>query len=260
MSGCNKQKKEAQARLETARSYYLQDEFSAAKNEIDSLRAIYPKEIAVLKEGLTLMRQVEIREAERNIQFFDSVIPVRQEEFEAMQKDFVFEKDTAYDEIGNYIYKQQTVERNLERCYLRSGVTEKGEIWLASVFYGKKPINHTSVSLSLNDGIYVKTGTVAYDGGVNYRFANLGFTTEVVTYNGELGIDALQFIADHEKERIRVEYTGDAPYVMYMPDNDKKAIATTYRFGLILNDIVRMTTEKEKAEKRIAYLQSRLEK
>ena len=69
LTGCDGDRKAAQARLDKARAMYEKGEFFAAKNEIDSLRTFYPKEVGVLKEGLTLMRKVEISEAERNIAF-----------------------------------------------------------------------------------------------------------------------------------------------------------------------------------------------
>lgn len=53
---------------------YENNEFFGAKNEIDSIRTLYPKEVKVLKQGLTLMRQVEVKEAERNIAFCDSLL------------------------------------------------------------------------------------------------------------------------------------------------------------------------------------------
>ena len=58
LAGCNNDEKNAQARLDNARSMYEQNEFFAAKNEIDSIRILYPKEFKVIREGLTLMRQV----------------------------------------------------------------------------------------------------------------------------------------------------------------------------------------------------------
>jgi len=258
LSGCNKSGKEAAARLEKARLMYEQNEFFGAKNEIDSLRLLYPKELKIQKEGLELMRRVELKESERNIVFCDSLLPIRQEEFEKLKKDFIFEKDSLYDEVGKYIWKQQTIERNLERCYIRSGVNEKGEIHLASVYYGGQPIHHTGIKVSTPDGLYAETASIPYDGGVNYRFENLGFTTEVVTYTDEKGIEALQFIADNVDKRIRVDYTGGKPYVIYIADGDKKAIAALYNLGVTLNDIIRLTQEREKSEKRIAYLQSKL--
>ena len=75
LAGCNNDEKNAQARLDNARSMYEQNEFFAAKNEIDSIRILYPKEFKVIREGLTLMRQVEQKEAERNLAFCDSLIP-----------------------------------------------------------------------------------------------------------------------------------------------------------------------------------------
>ena len=225
LAACNQTEKEAQARLDNARKMYERNELFAAKSEIDSVRALYPKEYKALKEGLALMRQVELKEAERTIAFCDSLLPIKIEEAETLKKGFTFEKDSVYEEIGNYIWKQQTIERNVQRCYIRSGVNEKGEIYLASVFYGGAPINHTGIKVSTPDGQFAETASIAYDGGVNYRFKDLGKTTEVVTYKGEKGLDAAKFIATNVKERIKAEYTGGKPYTLYIADGDKKAIA-----------------------------------
>ena len=130
LTGCNGDEKAAQARLDKARAMYENNEFFGAKNEIDSIRTLYPKEVKVLKQGLTLMRQVEVKEAERNIAFCDSLLPIKLEEVEGLKKGFAFEKDSVYEEIGNYIWKQQTIERNVQRCYVRCGVNEEGEMYL----------------------------------------------------------------------------------------------------------------------------------
>ena len=259
LAACNQTEKEAQARLNNARSMYERNEFFAAKSEIDSLRALYPKEYKVLKEGLALMRQVELKEAERTIAFCDSLLPIKIEEAEALKKGFNFEKDSVYEEIGNYIWKQQTIERNVQRCYIRSGVNEKGEIYLASVFYGGAPINHTGIKVSTPDGQFAETASIAYDGGVNYRFKDLGKTTEVVTYKGEKGLDAAKFISTNVKERIKAEYTGGKPYTIYIADGDKKAIAATFDLAIVLSDLENLIKEKDKSTNRIAYLKNKLE-
>ena len=259
LAACNQTEKEAQARLNNARSMYERNEFFAAKSEIDSLRALYPKEYKVLKEGLALMRQVELKEAERTIAFCDSLLPIKIEEAEALKKGFNFEKDSVYEEIGNYIWKQQTIERNVQRCYIRSGVNEKGEIYLASVFYGGAPINHTGLKVSTPDGQFAETASIAYDGGVNYRFKDLGKTTEVVTSKGEKGLDAAKFISTNAKKRIKAEYTGGKPYTIYIADGDKKAIAATFDLATVLSDLENLIKEKDKSTNRIAYLKNKLE-
>ncbi len=258
LTGCNNDEKKAQARLDSARNMYKRNELFAAKSEIDSIRILYPKEFKVIREGLTLMRQVEQKEAERNLAFCDSLIPIRQQELEGLKKGFNLEKDSAYNEIGNYVSKQQTIERNIQRCYIRSGVNEKGEMYLASVYFGANPLNHTGIKLSTKDGLFAETPAIPYDGGLNYRFKDLGNTTEVVTYQGEKCEDAVKFIFANQKERIKVEYTGGKPYVLYIADADKKAIASTYELATVLSDIEKLTKEKEKAIKKLAYLEKKL--
>lgn len=258
LAACNKKEKEARAKLENAREMYEQNELFAAKNEIDSIRARYPREVKVLKETLELMRLVELKEANRNIAYCDSLLPIKLEEAKELEKGFVFEKDTVYEEIGHYIRKQQTIERNVERNYIRCGVNERGEMYLASVYFGAAPINHTSIKVSTGDGSFAETASIAYDGGVNYRFKDLGNTTEVVTYKGDHGMDAVKFIYSNAKGRIKVEYTGGKPFVIYMADGDKQAVSATYELAMVLSDIETLKTEREKAAKKIAYLENKL--
>ena len=259
LSSCGSKEKEAQARLDNARKMFESNEYFAAKNEIDSIRTLYPKEFKVLKESLNLMRLVEQKEAERTLAYCDSMMPIRIGELEILRKDFVYEKDSVYEEIGTFVWKQQTIERNINRCYIRCGVNEKGEMYLASVYYGSNPINHTSVKLSTSADLFAETASIPYDGGVNYHFKDEGATTEVVTYKGEAGLDAINFIYNNEKERIKVEYTGGKPYVIYIADADKKALVATFNLGTVLSDINHMTTEMNKAQKRMEYLSGKLE-
>ena len=211
LTACEGDRRAAEERLAQAQALYERNEFFGAKNEIDSIKMLYPKEVTVLRQALNLMRQVEWKEAERNIAFCDSVLPIKREELVGLKAGFVFEKDSAYEEIGHYIWKRQTIERNVQRCYVRCGVNEEGEMYLASVFYGGKPIEHTSVRLSTKDGQEAETATIPFDGGLNYRFTDLGQTTEVVTYKGEHCESAVKLIYANEKERSKVEYKGGKP-------------------------------------------------
>ena len=224
------------------------------------MRAKFPKEFDALKGALTLMREIDLKEAERNIAYCDSLMPIRLHESDSLKAGFTFEKDTLYEEIGNYIWRQQTIERNVQRCYVRCGVNENGEMYLASVYFGGKPIDHTSIKVSTPDGLFAETASIPYDGGVNYHFKDMGNTTEVVTYKAEKGQDAIKFIYDNADKRIKIEYQGGKPYVIYMAEADKKALVATYNLATALSDIYQMTREKEKALKRIAYLNHRMNK
>lgn len=259
LAGCHSDERAARERLDRARAMYESNEFFGAKNEIDSIRALYPKEVKVLREGLDLMREVEIKEAERNIAFCDSLLPIRQSEVEGLKKGFVLEKDSLYEEIGNYVWKQQTIEWNVQRCYVRCGVNEEGEMYLASVYYGGRPIEHTGIRLSTKEGQFAETASIPYDGGLNYRFKDMGNTTEVVTYKGEHCMNAVKFLYDNAKSRIKVEYTGGKHYTIYMADADKNALVHTFNLATVLSDIKSMETLKEKSAKKIDYLKRKLE-
>jgi hypothetical protein len=258
LTACGK-REEAREQLQQARMLYENKQFGAAKNTIDTLRIRYPRELEVLKEALVLMRQVERGESERNMAFCDSLMPVRMEEAEKLKKGFVFEKDSIYEKIGNYVWKQQVIERNVERSYIRCGVNEKGEIYLASVYFGKRPLNHTGLKLSLPNGSYAETVSIPYDGGMNYRFKDEGNVTEVVTYKGENGLSAMHFVyLAPDKARIKAEYTGGTAFSLPLGENDRKAIRATYDLAVVLKDIEFMRREKEKSIKKILYIDSKL--
>jgi len=258
LAGCGKTK-EAQAHLAEAKHLYENQNFEAAKMMIDSIRINYPREIGVLKESLDLMRMVERSESERNIAYCDSLMPIKLEEAEKLKKGFILEKNAEYENIGNYIWQQQTVERNVERSYVRCGVDEKGEIYLTSVYFGSRVINHTGLKLSTSDGMYAETIPIPYDGGMNYRFKDLGNTTEVVTYKSEKCIDAVNFVCNvGEKTRIKAEYTGGVAFSLYLSENDKQAIKATFDLAAVLSDIEAMRMETEKSTKKIMYLDAKL--
>jgi uncharacterized lipoprotein NlpE involved in copper resistance len=260
LGGCNNHEKEARARYQKAVDLYERDDLFAARNEVDSLRIYYPGEVKVLKDAIELKRLIELKEADRNIVYCDSLLPIRREEAGVLSKNFVMEKDTLYQEMGNYVWKQQTIERNVERSYLRCKVSEDGVMALESVYFGSRPLNHTGIKVSAKDGLFAETASIPYDGGLNYRFQDLGNTTEVVTYKGENAVDAVKFIYANAGERIKVEYTGGKAYTMYMADGDKKALVATYDLATVLSDIDTLVRERDKAVKRKAYLENKLNK
>ncbi|MDR1645026.1 MAG: hypothetical protein LBS05_04280 [Tannerellaceae bacterium] len=259
MAGCSGQEKEAMTRLALAGNLYEENKWQAARNEIDSIRAQYPAQAKVLRKALELTRLIEIKEAERNIAYCDSLLPVRQAEAKDVAKGFVFEKDSAYEEAGNYLRPQQTVERNVERNYIRCGVNEKGEMYLTSVYFGSRPVNHTGIRVSTKDGLFAQTNPIAYDGGLNYRFEDNGHVSEIVQYKAEKGADAIKFIYANAKERIKVDYTGgERTYTIYMEEADKQSLVLTYNLAVLLADVHRLTNERAKAIKKKTYLEGKL--
>ncbi len=252
---CSNQDEKAKKELEKARLYYEKQEFLAARQTLDSLKVKYPKAYPVLKEGLQLMREVKLAEQKRNLAYADSMLIIKSAEAESLKKDFIFEKDKTYDDTGKYIYKQQAAERGYQRSYIRSGVNEFGEMYIASVYYGGVPIKHTSLKVSSKDGEYTETATIPYDGGTNYSFTDGGMTTETVTYLGEKGRDVALFIYNHQKEPLKASYLGGKSYSIQISDTDKKAMAATYDLATVLSDIERFKKEIKTAKLKSEYFE-----
>ncbi|MDD6209754.1 MAG: hypothetical protein PUB21_04010 [Bacteroidales bacterium] len=258
--GCNNDKKDAEALLNEARQYYEANEWEIAKQKLDSLKSRYPKQVEYLKDGLVLMRSIELKEQERNFAYCDSLLSVKEEEAKELSKNFILEKDPQYQDIGTWVHKRQKLERNVERSYLRSSVNENGKYALISVYFGKGPIRHNSLKVSAKDGSFAETAAIPYDGGNNFSFNDNGNTSEVVTYNTEKDGGVSAFIYQHPKEKIKVEYKGGKNYIIYLADNDRKALRETFEYAAVLSDIDHLKKELEKSQSRIAYLKLKLEK
>jgi len=255
---CNSNKKQATAFLESAQKLYEQGEYAPAKSDLDSIKKLFPKEIEVQRLGLELRRRIEIKENELNLVFCDSMLTVRSAEAETMKPDFLFEKDTAYDDVGKYIDKRQRLETKLQTSYIRTNVTETGEMLLYSVYYGSRPIQHSQLKVSKTSGEYAETENIPYDGGLNYSFVDGGMTTEVVAYKEGKDGGVIQFIYSNKDFVLKAEYLGKEKYVFTISASDKNVLVKTADFAVILSDIDRLKKEKEKSAQRLVYLKGKV--
>ena len=256
---CNSDKKQAEAFLENAQKLYEQGEYVPAKNNLDSIKILFPKEFETQRKGLDLRRLIEIKENELNIIFCDSMLTIRLSEAEKMKQGFIFEKDPKYDEFGKYIDKNQQLESKLQTSYIRTNVNEIGEIFLYSVYYGSRPINHTRLKVSKSNGTeYTETQNIPQDGGMNYSFVDGGMTTEVVTYTNGKDNGVVNFIYNNKESTIKAEYLGKGNYSFNISLADKNVLVRTLDFAIVLSDIEKLKKEKEKSTQRLKYLESRL--
>lgn len=256
--GCSDQNQDAAKMLERAGEMVKHDSLASAKLMIDSARRVYPKAYESIRQGIQLMRHIERMEFDRTLAYCDSMLPARNAELLPLLKDFVFEKDSEYQEIGNFVHRLQKLEQNVERSYVRSHVDEKGNLVLASVYFGKTPIEHVAMRLELPDGQFAETQTIAYDGGNNYRFEDNGNWTEVVSYKDEKDNGAVDLICANPTGRIKVKLTGKKPSVFYLDEQAKKAIAASRNISIILSDMERLKKEQVRARKGIEVLTKRI--
>ena len=255
LAGCGDGgEKEAQVRLQKAEVALQQNRFSEAKLQIDSVKILYPKAFESRKQGIKLMQQVDLKEQRKTLAYLDSMMIVKQSQLDSIKGKFVLEKDTAYQDIGNWFYQTQVVERNTGRSFLRAQVSELGEMSLTSIYCAGGKLNHTSVKVSVGE-LFAET-PMAKD---CYTTTDLGRTIEKADYKiGEDG-GVAGFIVANQDKNIQLTFVGDKTYRTAMEKNDRKAIVELTGLARILSGMEEIRKQQKEASLKIQFVTRKIE-
>ena len=255
LTGCGDGgEKEAQLHLQKAEMALQQENFNEAKLQIDSIKVLYPKAFEARKQGIKLMQQVDLKEQSKTLAYLDSMMQVKESQFESIKEKFVLEKDTAYQEIGNWFYPTQVVEKNVGRSFLRGQVNELGEMSLTSIYCAGGKLNHTSVKVSVGD-MFAET-LMSKD---CYTTTDLGRTIEKADYKvGEDGGVVGFIVANHDKN-LQLTFIGDKTYRTAMQKNDRKAIVELAELARILSGMEEIRKQQKEANLKIQFVTRKIE-
>lgn len=246
--------KEANLHLQKAQKALEEGNYNEAKLEIDSIRLLYPKAFEARKAGIKLMQQVDLKEQQKSIVYLDSMMLVKQAQFDSIKGNYVLEKDKEYQEIGNYFAPSQTVEKNNGRSFLRAQVNEMGEMSITSIYCAGGAIHHTAVKVVDGD-IYAETP----NSNDSYETTIGGRHIEQADY--KLGQDGgvIAFIASNRANNLKLQFIGDKTYNTVMSSADKDAIYKVSELAKILSSIEQIKKEKEEANLKIRFVKKRME-
>ena len=246
--------KEAQVRLQKAEAALQQDKFSEAKLQIDSIKMLHPKAFEARKQGIKLMQQVDLKEQQKTLVYLDSMMQVKQLQLDSIKGNFVLEKDTAYQEIGNWFYPTQVVEKNVGRSFLRAQVSELGEMALTSIYCAGGKLNHTSVKVSVGD-TFAET-PMTKD---SYTTTDVGRTIEKADYKvGEDG-GVAGFIVANADKNIQLTFIGDKTWRTAMQKNDRKAFVELTELARILSGMEEIRKQQKEANLKIQFVTRKIE-
>ena len=255
LAGCDDGgEKEAQVRLQKAEAALQQDNFSEAKLQIDSIKMLHPKAFEARKQGIKLMQQVDLKEQQKTLVYLDSMMQVKQLQLDSIKGRFVFEKDTAYQDIGNWFYPTQVVEKNVGRSFLRAHVNELGEMSLTSIYCAGGTLNHTSVKVSVGD-TFAET-PMAKD---SYTTTDLGRTIEKADY--KLGEDGgvAGFIVANADKNIQLTFIGDKTWRTAMQKTDRQAFVELTELARILSGMEEIRKQQKEANLKIQFVTRKVE-
>lgn len=255
LAGCSDGgEKAAQSHLQKAEKALQMEQFSEAKLQIDSIKVLYPKAFEARKQGIKLMQQIDLKEQQKTLVYLDSQMQAKQAKLDSIKGKFVLEKDTAYQEIGNWFYPTQVVERNVGRSFLRAQVSELGEMSLTSIYCAGGKLNHTSVKVSVGD-LFAET-PITKD---SYTTTDLGVTIEKADYKvGEDG-GVAGFIVANQDKNVQLTFIGDKTYRTAMEKNDRKAIAELTELARILSGMEEIRKQQKEANLKIQFVTRKIE-
>ena len=255
LAGCSDGgEKAAQSHLQKAEKALQMELFSEAKLQIDSIKVLYPKAFEARKQGIKLMQQIDLKEQQKTLVYLDSQMQAKQAKLDSIKGRFVLEKDTAYQEIGNWFYPTQVVEKNVGRSFLRAQVSELGEMSLTSIYCAGGKLNHTSVKVSVGD-LFAET-PITKD---SYTTTDLGVTIEKADYKvGEDG-GVAGFIAANQDKNIQLTFLGDRNYKITMHPNDRKAIVELVELAKILSSMEQIRQEQKEARLKIEFVTRKIQ-
>ena len=255
LAGCSDGgEKAAQSHLQKAEKALQMEQFSEAKLQIDSIKVLYPKAFEARKQGIKLMQQIDLKEQQKTLVYLDSQMQAKQAKLDSIKGKFVLEKDTAYQEIGNWFYPTQVVEKNVGRSFLRAQVSELGEMSLTSIYCAGGKLNHTSVKVSVGD-LFAET-PITKD---SYTTTDLGVTIEKADYKvGEDG-GVAGFIVANQDKNVQLTFIGDKTYRTAMEKNDRKAIAELTELARILSGMEEIRKQQKEANLKIQFVTRKIE-
>ncbi|WP_294079819.1 hypothetical protein [Proteiniphilum sp. UBA5384] len=247
--------KGAKEYLSDAGKAYQEGNYSLAKLKIDSIKILFPKSFDEINAGFALMQEIRMAENRRNIVYCDSMLQEKYVELKGMLTRFEYIRDERYQEFGDYYPKSYSYHSSLNQNSLRSGVREKGILFIESILSGSA-IKHNKIRVSTQDGNFAETLAVTSD-GLNYRFNTLDKSYEIVRYSGNSENGVASFIYTFRDQPISLQFVGNRTITVTMPTAAKKGVSDSFELSALLLDIEQLKMEKEKSEALIRYLESK---
>lgn len=254
---CAGKNKGAKEYLSQAGKAYQEGNYSLAKLKIDSIKILFPKSFDEINAGFALMQEVRMAENKRNIVYCDSMLREKYVELNETLNLFDYVRDERYQEFGDYYPKSYPYQSSLNQNSIRSGVQEKGRLFIESILSGSA-LKHNKVKVSTKDGNFAETLAVTSD-GLNYRFSTLNKSYEIVRYSGDSENGLANFIYTFRDQPVSLQFIGNRTITVIMTNAAKKGICDSFELSALLLDIEQLKLEKEKSEALIRYLESRKE-
>lgn len=237
LSSCSPSREQmANETLEKAVELYTKRQYNSAKILLDSIIFTYPDLKQIVRSSKDMMNVVYLTEQERNLQFLDSLLNIREAEVEPLLKYFQEEDPQASNPI--LISKKQSVGSSFDRALVKAHTDRNGQFFISTHYTGTSPIHHYAVKAEV-DELYAISDTIT-DDALNHSFSDGNEYWETIRFKNSTDNGVGEFIASNADRKIRISFitpkgTG---YKFLLTETDKQAISETYYLATLLRETI----------------------
>lgn len=220
----------ANSYLVLAEQAYNKGAYEVARQQIDSIRLLFPKAFQTRKAALDLRLKIDLAEGQQAVEDADLIIQQKSGLVERMKGKMVLEpvKGT----VGNYVSPAQTLNK-LDHNMLRAQVDEHGLLTLTSIYCGE--LGHTSIKVE-SEGQQLQTPASS----ATFKSVSHDKMLEEAVFSNDREVGISAFISQHVGKEVKLTYLGTSGSVtITLQPADVKAVSDVYDLYLqmkTLND------------------------
>lgn len=235
----------AKLKFEKATSLLEKGDTLNALSSLDSIAKLFPTAKGEIKQANDISSRIyhsELIKAKDNLIAATAVISKLLPEFKAEKGEF--------EKYITYIPNRQVFDKSWSRSFIQAYLNEKGDLTLASNYYGEQWIDHTFFTLS-TELTSVNSDPVAPDHFDCHRSEFGSSKWEKVSYRGKQAELVISTIAANFEHKLKATFKGKTSYIMWLEDYDKKSIKLAW-------ELAQAFKLKRKSELRIATLEHKI--
>ena len=227
--------KQAEKRLDQARTLYVGKQFEQSLRVLDSIQSWFPEEYSVLAEALKLRKIVAADYHGSFIEQASELLREAESHIEPLTKNFYFNQGSA-GRPGSYEHKRQTVRNSWSRSFLKVNISEDGEFWISSKYYGKEWLDHFCIKVYDRE-LQVFSDTIPLNHPDNSKLQDGDDKWETIDYRNGTDGGAVGFIIENLTRPLKVRFTGKQHYYIVMEKFDKEAVKEGFELAQVLREV-----------------------
>lgn len=245
-------RKAAEQKMNQASGLILSGEFERGMALLDSIPVWFPEEYGIVGKALILKKEAASAYHQEFISHAQIMLDGFTLQVDELSRNFIFSAGPA-GRSGTYEHKRQTVRRSWNRIFLKTNLTEDGQFWLSSHYYGSEWIDHYCIKV-YDKELYLFSDTISLNDPNNRKIEDGTDRWEKIDFRDGADKGIVGLIIQNQDRRLKVRFTGKKHYYIVMESFDKKAVKEGYELAQVLKEVYELKQKIGQHKKELRLL------